>query len=177
VGVHFMTGVSAGGEMAGGQLAARLADLPSYQRASLEARLVRTDLLQPLYEAQALTGKEAAVLLEQIRERHNFGGKQEMMQRTPSSLYRPSLRPMPETLPPVAYAAEAEVRLVSEKGIFTFQRRLIHVGRAFAGLEVELKPTPMAGHYVVIFAGQVLGQVDVSAAEIDETTSLSLQAI
>jgi hypothetical protein len=72
---------------------------------------------------------------------------------------------------------EADVCLVSEKGIFMFQRCLVHVGRAFAGLEVELKFILVAGCYLVLFAGQVLGQVDVSAARIDETTSLPLDAV
>lgn len=160
------------------QLAARLAELPSYQRAALQARMPKADLLEPLHQARALTERQAGALLEQIRERHNFGGSQEaMQQRSPLSLYRPSRRAMPEELPGIAYAPGAEVRLVSEKGIFTFQRRLVHVGRAFAGLTVELKPTPVADHHVVLFAGQVLGQVDLSAANIDETTSLSLHAV
>lgn len=162
----------------GWQLAARLADLPSYQRAALQARMPKADLLEPIYQARALTEKQAAALLEQIREQNNFGGPQEaMQQRSPLSLYRPSARVLPDELPEPAYAPEANVRLVSEKGIFTFQRRLIHVGRALAGLTVELKPTPVADHFVVLFAGQVLGQADLSAAEVDETTSLSLHAV
>jgi hypothetical protein len=178
LGIDFVTPASATAEADRQQLAARLAALPSYQRAALEERLHESDLLHPLYEAGYLSEIKAKALLEQIRTQHNFGGKQEaMQQRSPLSLYRPSGRVMPEELPAVAYAPEAEVRLVSEKGIFTFQRRLVHVGRAFAGQEVELKPTPLAGHYVVLFAGQVLGQVDLSAAERDETTSLSLHAV
>lgn len=160
------------------QLAARLAALPSYQRAALQARMPKADLLEPVYQARALNEKQAGALLEQIRERHNFGGPQEaMQQRSPLSLYRPSARVLPDELPEPVYAPEADVRLVSEKGIFTFQRRLIHVGRALAGLPVELKPTPVADHFVVLFAGQVLGQADLSAAEVDGTTSLSLHAV
>lgn len=160
------------------QLAARLAELPSYQRAALQARMPKADLLEPVYQARVLTEKQAGALLEQIREQHNFGGPQEaMQQRSPLSLYRPSARVLPDEVPEPVYAPEADVRLVSEKGIFTFQRRLIHVGRALAGLTVELKPTPAADHFVVLFAGQMLGQVDLSAAEMDETTSLSLHAV
>ncbi|WP_438481119.1 helix-turn-helix domain-containing protein [Oleiharenicola lentus] len=174
IGVDFVVDESSGSEGDGQQLAAQLAKLPAYQRMAL-SRLAKTDLLLPLYGARGLTEKSALTLLEQLREKHNFGGSQEaMQQRSPISLYRPSARAWPEMLPEIISAPEADVRLVSEKGIFTFQRRLIHVGRAFAGFEVELKPTLVADHYVVLFAGQVLGQVDVSAAEVDETTSLSL---
>jgi hypothetical protein len=140
--------------------------------------LVKADIWQPLYLSRGISEKQAAALIEQIREQHNFGGKQEaMQQRTPVALYRPSARVMPDELAEVGYAADADVRLVSEKGIFTFQRRLVHVGRAFAGFSIELKATPTADHYVVLFAGQGLGRVDLSAAEIDETTSLPLHAV
>jgi transposase-like protein len=160
------------------QLSARLAGLPSYQRAALQARMPKADLLEELYRERTLNAKQATALLEQIRERHNFGGPHEaMQQRSPLSLYRPSSRVLPDEVPEPAYPPEANVRLVSEKGIFTFQRRLVHVGRALAGLLVELKPTPVADHFVVLFAGQVLGQVDLSAAEVDGTTSLSLHAV
>ncbi len=161
-----------------GQLAARLAALPSYQRSALQARLPKADLLAALYQERTLTAKQAATRLEEIRERHNFGGSHEaMQQRSPLSLYRPSSRAMPDVLPEPVYPPEANVRLVSEKGIFTFQRRLVHVGRPLAGMSVELKPTPAADHFVVLFAGQVLGQVDLSTAEIDATTSVSLLAV
>ena len=178
LGVDFVSAGPATAENDHQLLAARLAALPSYQRGALEERLHQADLLHPLYEARSLTENEAKTLLEQIRAQQNFAGKQEaLQQRSPLALYRPSARVLAEKLPAVTYLPEADVRLVSEKGIFTFQRRLVHVGRAFAGLEVELKPTPVAGCYLVLFAGQVLGQVDVSAARIDETTSLPLDAV
>lgn len=161
-----------------GALAARLAELPAYQRAVLQARMPKPDLLEPLYGARGLAPKQAAALLEQIRERHNFGGSHEaLQQRSPLSLYRASSRVLPDEVPEPLYPPEANVRLVSEKGIFTFQRRLVHVGRPLAGLTVELKPTPAPDHFIVLFAGQVLGQVDLSAAEVDGTTSLSLQSV
>jgi len=177
LGIDFVPAGSMMPETEHQQLAARLAALPSYQRAAWGERLHQADLRHPLYEARAIPENQAKALLEQIRAQQNFGGKQEaLQQRSPLSLYRPSERAMPEKLPELAYAPEAEIRLVSEKGIFTFQRRLVHVGRAFAGLEVELKPTPLAGHHFVFFAGQMLGQVDLTAAEMDETTSLPLRA-
>jgi hypothetical protein len=159
-------------------LAARLAELPAYQRAVLQARMPKADLLEPLYSTRGLEPKQAATLLEQIRERHNFGGTHEaMQQRSPLSLYRASSRGMPDEVPEPIYPPEANIRLVSEKGIFTFQRRLVHVGRPLAGLMVELKATPAPDHFIVLFAGQVLGQVDLAAAEVDGTTSVTLQTV
>lgn len=161
------------------QLAARLATLPAYQRAALADREPPAD---PLADFAAAAGGSTfaamVALVEQARERHNFGGKQEAMQRrTPISLYRPSPRPLPTATPAPAYAPEAEVRLVSEKGIFTFQRRLVHVGRAFAGLGVELKITPYPERFIVLFAGQLLGLVNLAAGERDGTTSLELSPV
>jgi hypothetical protein len=42
---------------------------------------------------------------------------------------------------------------------------------------VELKATPAPDHFIVLFAGQVLGQVDLAAAEVDGTTSVTLQTV
>lgn len=161
------------------QLAARLAALPAYQRTALADREPPADPLAEFAAAAARTTLATApALLEQARERHNFGGKQEAMQRrTPISLFRPSPRKLPADTVAPAYAPEADVRLVSEKGIFTFQRRLVHVGRAFAGFGVELKPTPYPDRSIACFAGQLLGLVDLAGTERDATTSLELGSV
>jgi len=158
-----------------GGLAERLAELPAFQRGLVE-RSVAVDPLRALErELAGLSPLAARAALAQWRDRHNFGGRQEAMQRrSPLSLYRSSARPWPATPAEPAYAPEAEVRLVSEKGIFTYQRRLIHVGRAFAGHCVELKLTPYAERYIVLFGGQVLGLADLTDSAIDGTTSLPL---
>lgn len=176
----FLPGSTDGAKDARQQLAARLAHLPAYQRAPLEERAAVT--VDPLDQfaraARRLDSAHAIALLEQLREQHNFGGRQEALQRrSPISLYRPGDRALPPVLPEPVYAPEAEVRLVSEKGIFTFQRRLVHVGRLFAGQCVELKITPHPDRFVVLFAGQTLGWVDLSAAPVDSTASLALNAV
>jgi hypothetical protein len=164
-------------EIARQQLAVRLARLPAYQRVSLAERAPATDPLEQLAEAAGRHDAGTAVaLLEQLRERHNFGGKTEAMQRrSPLSLFRPSPRTLPTELPVPTYAPDADLRLVSEKGIFTFQRRLVHVGRPFAGQYVELRLTSRPDHYTVVFSRHELGVVDLSAAPIDGTTSLPLR--
>ncbi|MCF7689805.1 MAG: helix-turn-helix domain-containing protein [Cephaloticoccus sp.] len=160
------------------QLAFRLAALPSYQRNGLEERALKLDTFEPLYRTKIMDRAHGAALLDRIREQQNFGGKQEALQkRSPMALYRPSARGCPKELPELCYPPEAEVRLVSEKGILTFKRRLVHIGRVFAGLSVELRPVPMAERYLVLLGGQVLGEVDLSKAEIDDTTSLPLRVM
>lgn len=178
VAVDFLATDDSAASSARRSLAARLATLPSYQRAPLEEREKPVDLLAPFYRQTNMGEAQATALLGQLRDQHNFGGKHEAMQkRSPISIYRPSVRSLPETLSAVSYPLEATVRLVSEKGILTFQRRLIHIGRVFAGLEVEVKPTTQADHFVALFAGQVLGGFDLTVAEVDETTSLPLTRI
>ena len=157
-------------------LASRLAKLPSYQRGPLEDRALNKDIFDTLYRISDLAKNRAQALLEGIREKENFGGKQEAMQKlSPIALYRSSIRDYPLSLSEVSYAPGAEVRLVSEKGIFTFQRRLVHVGRIFAGHLVELRALPEIDHYQVLLSMQVLGEVDLSTAERDETTSLPVR--
>ncbi len=161
------------------QLAARLATLPAYQRAPLAERAPPPDPLAMFAQAAGrLTIESAPAELERLREQHNFAGQHEAMQRrSPISLYRPGARLVPPETPAPAYPPEAVVRLVSEKGIFTFQRRLVHVGRSFAGLCVELKDTPYPERFIVLFAGQMLGVADLAQAEIDHTTSLQLRPL
>lgn len=161
------------------RLAARLANLSAYQSAPLAERLVAVDPLQQFAQTGGRLTREAAMaLLEQLRSRHNFGGKHEMMQReTPLSRYRPSVRRLPAVAPVPVYGPEVDARRVSEKGMFSFRRRLVHVGRAFAGLGVELRMTPWPDRFMVFFARQGLGLVDISAAPVDAKTSLPLSAV
>jgi putative transposase len=160
------------------ELAARLAALPPYQRAPLAERLMAADRLQDFRLAAAKsTADELDARLEAWIAQHNFGGRQEAMQRRgPVAVYRPSERLLPAEPAGPRYSAQAELRVVSEKGIFTFRRRLVHVGRVFATLEVELKPAVSPAAYEVEFGGQPLGRVDLAAAAVDETTSLPLMA-
>lgn len=159
------------------QLAQRMAHLPAYQRAHVE-RHREEDESAPILLGSGATRKTVIEQWESWRERHNFGQtRANWPTRSPISLYRPSARPCPDLYQPFPYMPGAEVRLISEKGIFTLQRRLIHVGRAFAGKSVEVRPLPLAGSYLVLFGPHVLGKVDLQAAQPDETTSLPLEPI
>jgi len=78
----------------------------------------------------------------------------------PASRYRPSLRPFPETLPPIAYAPGVPVRKVQQGGHFTFQGRACKVGKAFAGYPVALRPTLTDGVYEVVFCAHVVAELN-----------------
>ncbi|HRE79686.1 MAG TPA: helix-turn-helix domain-containing protein [Opitutaceae bacterium] len=159
------------------QLAQRMAHLPAYQRAHVE-RLRGAEESTPILLGRGVTRKTVSEQLELWRERHNFGQTRENWPtRSPISLYRPSGRPCPDLYQPFTYMPGAEIRLISEKGIFTLQRRLVHVGRAFAGKTVEVRSLPAEDSYLVLFGPHVLGKVDLQAALPDETTSLPLEPV
>jgi putative transposase len=158
------------------KLAAKLASLPAYQRKAIGSPAPATPFQRFSESAPRLDLAGAQALLDKLRHEENFQGHQEALQRrSPISLYRPSPRSLPREVPGHAYAPEADVRLVSEKGIFTFRRRLIHVGRAFAGYCVELKETPYADRFIVLFAGQLLGLAELSESDGGQATSLQLR--
>jgi transposase InsO family protein len=59
--------------------------------------------------------------------------------KTPSQVYKPALRRLPERLPEPAYPLHDEVRPVSRGGQIRFQGRDIHIGRALIGQHVGLR--------------------------------------
>ena len=61
---------------------------------------------------------------------------------TPSAVYTPSVRPYPETLPPVSYEDGAQVRKVQDHGQIHFHGRTHLVGRGFRGEWVALYSAP-----------------------------------
>jgi transposase InsO family protein len=72
----------------------------------------------------------------------------------PASRYAPSLRPFPETLPPIEYPAGLPVRKIQQGGHFTFHGRGFKVAKAFAGYPVGLRPTTTDGVFDVLFCHQ-----------------------
>jgi len=82
--------------------------------------------------------------------------------QTPHSLYRKSPRPYPETLPPVEYDHRPgqHVRKVQQGGAISFQNRTFHVGNAFSGQPVAIRPTEQDGLYHVFFCHQKVALID-----------------
>jgi hypothetical protein len=79
----------------------------------------------------------------------------------PGQRYRPSPRPFPESLPPVAYGPEdVVVRKVQADGTITFQGSIFRVGNAFQGLPIALRATPEDGVWDVFFMTHLVAQAD-----------------
>jgi transposase InsO family protein len=78
----------------------------------------------------------------------------------PASRYRPSPRPLPNTLLVPDYPPGELVRPVKSKGEITFRNRFYYVGQAFIGLPLALRPTSRDGSFRVCFASFTLGLID-----------------
>jgi putative transposase len=95
------------------------------------------------------------------RWRHHYNHDrphQALGQRTPASFYRPGPR-RPVRLRPPRYPAGWLVRKAVGKGEISAGGRRHHVGRAFAGLLIGLKPVSGSLHHV-FFGSLLLGSLD-----------------
>ena len=78
----------------------------------------------------------------------------------PASRYRASERTFPESLPPLEYAPDCQVRKVQQGGQFSLRGREFRVSKAFHGYPLGLRPTQEDGRWEVFFGWQLLGEID-----------------
>jgi transposase InsO family protein len=78
----------------------------------------------------------------------------------PAERYRRSERVYPEALPPVVYESADIVRRVRDHGEIFFQGKRFMLGRAFSGLAVTLRETQTDGCYNIIFAKELVAQIN-----------------
>jgi len=84
--------------------------------------------------------KEQQRAFDEFIQEHDFVRPHEALgQKTPASLYYPSLRPYPIKVPDVEYAHNAIVRKVRHNGEIKWKGHLIYVSEALAGEPVALK--------------------------------------
>jgi transposase InsO family protein len=72
----------------------------------------------------------------------------------PASRYSPSQREFPETLPPITYLPDDQVRKVHDGGRIHFLGRTFRVGRAFDDYPVAVRATVTDGEFDVYFCRQ-----------------------
>jgi transposase InsO family protein len=80
--------------------------------------------------------------------------------QTPGARYRPSVRPFPPTLPPIAYGPGDVVCRVYDKGQIRYSNRLYYVSEALAGQPVAVRPTLTDGVVEVYFCQQQVTTLD-----------------
>lgn len=80
--------------------------------------------------------------------------------QVPANRYLPSPRSFPEQLPPIEYGTTDQLRKVQPDGKISFRRREFHVGKAFCGYHVALRPSNADGVYDIYFATHPIVRVD-----------------
>jgi transposase InsO family protein len=78
----------------------------------------------------------------------------------PASRYQPSVRPFPETVPPVAYGPDEVVRTVSVHGSISWQRRRHFISRGLVGEVVAIRPTLQPAVWDVFFCHCQVATID-----------------
>lgn len=80
----------------------------------------------------------------------------------PASRYQPSHRRYPEQLPAIEYGPSDIVRKVRYYGHIKYAGHEYHVGKAFYGLHVALRPTTTDGLFDVFFCQHKIGTLDLA---------------
>ncbi len=80
--------------------------------------------------------------------------------KVPADRYQVSQRSFPEQLPPLEYGSTDQVRKVQGDGKIFFHNHEFHVGKAFRGHSVGLRPTVTEGLFEVYFATHRITTVD-----------------
>ena len=75
---------------------------------------------------------------------------------TPAAHYQPSLRPFPETLPPLVFPDGAAVRKVDDSGRCSYLNHRLRVGKAFRDLPVGILPDELEDGIIHIFFNDIL---------------------
>jgi putative transposase len=94
--------------------------------------------------------------------RHTFNfirPHEALADETPASVYQPSPRPFPETLPPLEYPAHYEVRKVSTNGGIRWHSRWINISSALGNEFIALEPIGPA-LWQIYFGPVTLGWLD-----------------
>jgi len=96
---------------------------------------------------------------ERWRHTYNHERPHEALQgRRPAQVYQPSARRLNEHDKPITYASDFEVKLVSTSGHVAHEGKNYHVGEAFAGKRVGLRPG-LNGQTELHFANVHLGHL------------------
>ena len=105
----------------------------------------------------------AQVAFDHFRDRYNLERPHESLQMlTPSEIYRPSSRPMPDVLLPIEYGSDDEVRKVDRAGNISYRGHSVFVGHACAGSPVAIRPTTTPSLFAVFFCHQRIIQFELS---------------
>lgn len=129
-------------------------------------RTLKAEATQP--PARALGAQQRR--FDAFRDEYNCLRPHEALGLTPPARhYRPSERPWPTRLAPLAYPTDYLVRRVAPSGVLNWHQRQIYVSTALRGQELGLHPVS-AIHYDVYFAEYLLGSLNVQDCRFTSLT-------
>lgn len=109
-----------------------------------DERLHRTFQAEVLQGSQFHTFQDCQSRFDAWRDFYNHERPhQALHQAVPAEVYHPSLRPFPESLPPIWYQPDDIVRMVDEKGKISFRHQSYRISKAFRHHPVALRPTEL----------------------------------
>jgi transposase InsO family protein len=128
-----------------------------------DERFNRTFEIEVLRYQRAVTLAQWQQHFDDWRYVYNNQRPHEALQmKVPASRYQPSQRDYPERLPAIEYGPTDIVRKVRHAGHIKYQGREVHVGSAFFGLHVALRPTTTDGLFAIFFCQIQIGQLDLA---------------
>lgn len=77
----------------------------------------------------------------------------------PADRYHRSLRPFPDTLPPVTYAPNDDVRMVTQHGSIQWRQHRYFVSRGLVGQPVAIRPLADAEGWEIVFCQQQVARI------------------
>jgi len=105
-----------------------------------------------------------------FRDRYNLKRPHDALGlETPVTRYRPSPIPFPESLPPIEYPAELEVRRVQAEGWFSYHGRLFRISKALRGLPIALRHSELGDSLrEVLFCHQPVALIDLNHSQLNQ---------
>lgn len=139
-----------------------------------EERFHRTLKAEVLQYCVGLDLEACQRRFEDWRKVYNFERPHEALDlATPASRYRPSGRPFQESLPPIEYSPEDQVRKVQQGGTISYKNREYSLPKAFYGQYVALRPTNEDGIIDVFFCNHKIVQLDLKTRKAKLVTHVS----
>jgi transposase InsO family protein len=107
---------------------------------------------------------------DSFRDRYNLRRPHDALGLdTPVTRYRPSPIPFPESLPPIEYPDDLEVRRVQAEGWFSYRGRLFRVSKALRGLPVALRQSELGDSLrEVLFCHQTITTIDLDPPRLNQ---------
>jgi transposase InsO family protein len=104
---------------------------------------------------------------DSFRDRYNLVRPHDALGlATPVSRYRPSPIPFPESLPPIEYPDDLDVRKVQAEGWFSYRGQAFRVSKALRGFPIALRQSQLGDSMrEVLFCHQLLNTIDLDCPQ------------